>query len=251
LIFLRHHIDDDLKYEYFTVKIPLELWQNLNDRFEHLKAVVLPKALNDWSQLRFQDFKTVSEYNSTLFKIVLQLKMCGEVITEDMLLEKTYQTFHASNVLLQQQYRLHGFKKYRELIGSLLIAEQNNELLLQNHENRPTDSAPLPEVNATSSYFGGRGRGRGRGRRRGRGSGRNQNFLGPRNNNSMKWQNPDTKQHKKWRNPGQSSNDEQTQNRKGNCNRYGMEGHWYRACRTVKHWVDLYQDSLKEKDKRI
>ncbi|GAV85820.1 UBN2 domain-containing protein, partial [Cephalotus follicularis] len=240
LIFLRHHIDDGLKYEYLTVENPLELWQNLNDRFEHLKVVVLPKALNDWAQLRFQDFKTVSEYNSTLFKIVSQLKMCGEVITEDMLLEKTYRIFHASNVLLQQQYRLHGFTKYRELIGSLLIAEQNNEFLLKNHENRPTGSAPLPEVNATSSEFRGRGRGRGRG------SGRNQNFLGPRNNNSMKWQNPDTKQRQK-----QSSRDEQTQNKKGNCNRCGMEGHWYRACRTAKHWVDLYQASLKVNDKRI
>ncbi|GAV59572.1 hypothetical protein CFOL_v3_03103, partial [Cephalotus follicularis] len=70
LIFLRHHIDDGLKYEYLTVENPLELWQNLNDRFEHLKTVVLPKALNDWAQLRFQDFKKVSEYNSTLFKIV-------------------------------------------------------------------------------------------------------------------------------------------------------------------------------------
>ncbi|GAV65184.1 hypothetical protein CFOL_v3_08699, partial [Cephalotus follicularis] len=70
LIFLRHHIDDGLKYEYLTVQNLIELWQNLNDRFEHLKAVVLPNALNDWSQLRFQDFKTVSEYNSTLFKIV-------------------------------------------------------------------------------------------------------------------------------------------------------------------------------------
>ncbi|GAV70832.1 LOW QUALITY PROTEIN: UBN2 domain-containing protein, partial [Cephalotus follicularis] len=238
LIFLRHHIDDGLKYEYLTVENSLELWQNLNDRFEHLKAVVLPKALNDWSQLRFQDFKTVSEYNSMLFKIVSQLKMCGEVITDDMLLEKTYRTFHASNVLLQQQYRLHGFKKYCELIGSLLIAKQNNELLLQNHENRLTGSAPLPEVNAISSHFGG---GRGHGRRRG--SGRNQNFSGPRNNNSMKWQNPDTKQ--------RQNNDEQTKNRKGNCNRCGMEGHWYRACRTEKHWVDLYQASVKEKDKRI
>ncbi|GAV74504.1 hypothetical protein CFOL_v3_17984, partial [Cephalotus follicularis] len=78
---------------------------------------------------------------------------------------------------------------------------------LQNHENRPTGSAHLPEVNATSSHFGGRGRGRRQGRGRGRGSRRNQNFLGPR--------------------------------------------HLYHACRTAKHWVDLYQDSLKENDKRI
>ncbi|GAV90743.1 hypothetical protein CFOL_v3_34147, partial [Cephalotus follicularis] len=46
-IFLRHHIDDGLKCEYLTVENPLEPWQNLNDRLEHLKAVVLPKALND------------------------------------------------------------------------------------------------------------------------------------------------------------------------------------------------------------
>ncbi|GAV88635.1 hypothetical protein CFOL_v3_32059, partial [Cephalotus follicularis] len=117
---------------------------------------------------------------------------------------------------------------------------------LKNHENRLTGSTPLLEVNATPSYFGGRGRGHARGRRRGCGSRRNQIFLGSRNNNSMKWKNPDTKQHQKWHNPGQSSNDEQTQNRKGNCNRCGMEGHWYRACRTAKHWVDLYQVSLKE-----
>ncbi|GAV60070.1 UBN2 domain-containing protein, partial [Cephalotus follicularis] len=245
LIFLRHNIDDGLKYEYLTVENPLELWQNLNNRFEHLKAVVLPKALSDWAQLRFQDFKTVSEYNSTLFKIVSQLKMCGEVITEDMLLEKIYRTFHTSNVLLQQQYRLHGFKKYRELIGSLLIAEKNNELLLQNHVSRPTGSASLPEVNATSSHFRGRGRGRGRG------NGRNQNFLGPRNNNSMKWQNLDTEQRQKCRNPGQSSNAGQAQIKRGNYHRCGMEGHWHRACRTAKHWVDLYQASLNEKGKQI
>ncbi|GAV74722.1 LOW QUALITY PROTEIN: hypothetical protein CFOL_v3_18202, partial [Cephalotus follicularis] len=241
LIFLRHHIDDGLKYEYLTVENPLELWQNLNDRFEHLNAVVLPKTLNDITAT-ISRFQKVSEYNFTLFKIVSQLKMCGEVITEDILLEKTYRTFHASNMLLQQQYKLHGFTKYRELIGSLLIAEQNNELLLQNHESRPTGSAPLPEVNATSSDFRG-GRRRGRGHGRGRDSGRNQNFLGPRNNNSMKWQHPDTKQ--------RQNKDEQTQNKKGNCNLCGMEGHWYRACRTAKHWVDLYQASLKENDKQI
>ncbi|GAV77443.1 hypothetical protein CFOL_v3_20914, partial [Cephalotus follicularis] len=60
-----------------------------------------------------------------------------------------------------------------------------------------------------------------------------------------------TKQRQKWRNPGQSSNARQAQSKKGNCNRCGMEGHWYRAYRTSKHWVDLCQASLKEKHKRI
>ncbi|GAV86874.1 hypothetical protein CFOL_v3_30300, partial [Cephalotus follicularis] len=106
-----------------------------------------------------------------------------------------------------------------------------------NHESRLTGLASLPEVNVTSSHFGGRERGRGRGR----GNGRNQKFLGPHNNNSMKWKNPDIKQ--------RQNNAGQAQSKKVNCNRCRMEGHWYRACRTTKYWVDLYQASLKEKDK--
>ena len=30
-----------------------------------------------------------------------------------------------------------------------------------------------------------------------------------------------------------------------------MEGHWSCTCRTVKHLVDLYQASVKEKGKKI
>ena len=32
--------------------------------------------------------------------------------------------------------------------------------------------------------------------------------------------------------------------------RYGMTGHWSRTCRTPKHFVDLYQSSLKNTGKR-
>ena len=35
------------------------------------------------------------------------------------------------------------------------------------------------------------------------------------------------------------------------CYRCGMKGHWSRTCRTTKHLVDLYQASMKEKDKQI
>nr|XP_009616444.1 uncharacterized protein LOC104108982 [Nicotiana tomentosiformis] len=50
------------------------------------------------------------------------------------------------------QYREKGFKKYSELITCLLVAEQNNTLLMKNHEARPTGSAPFPEVNAVAAY---------------------------------------------------------------------------------------------------
>ena len=71
--------------------------------------MILPKARYDWMHLRLQDFKTVSEYNSALFKISSRLKLCGENITEEDMLEKTFTTFHASNVLIQQQYRERRF----------------------------------------------------------------------------------------------------------------------------------------------
>ena len=43
LIFLRHHFHEDLKNEYLTVKDPFTLWNNLKDRFDHKKTVILPK----------------------------------------------------------------------------------------------------------------------------------------------------------------------------------------------------------------
>ncbi len=105
MIFLRHHLDEGLKIEYLTVKDPSILWNNLKDRYDHQKMVILPKARYDWLHLRLQDFKSVIEYNSALFKITSQLELCGEKITDKDKLEKTFSTFHASNLLLQQQYR--------------------------------------------------------------------------------------------------------------------------------------------------
>jgi S-adenosylmethionine/arginine decarboxylase-like enzyme len=58
----------------------------------------------------------VSEYNSVMFRITSELKLCGEKITDEDMLEKIFSTFHASNLLIQQQYRERGFKKYSELI---------------------------------------------------------------------------------------------------------------------------------------
>ena len=47
------------------------------------------------------------------------------------MLKRTFSTFHPSNMLLQQQYREHNFKRYSKLISCLLVEEQNNELLLK------------------------------------------------------------------------------------------------------------------------
>ena len=100
--------------------------------------------------LRIQDYKSVDEYNSALFKIVSKMKLCGESITEQDTLEKTFSTFHTINVLLQQQYHEKGFKTYANLISCLLLAEQNNELLMINSEMRPPGSAPPPEAHTAT-----------------------------------------------------------------------------------------------------
>ncbi|XP_016432504.1 uncharacterized protein LOC107759146 [Nicotiana tabacum] len=138
-------------------------------------------------------------------------------------------------MVLQQQYREKGFKKYSELISLLLVAERNNYLLMRNHENRPTRSTPFPEVDEVYSHYAKRGKGRGPIRGRGRGQGRN--FPGvnhpPKKNNYQKWKGKDEKP---------KANGSETE-----CYRCGGKGHWASIYRVPRHLVELYQASLKNK----
>ncbi|XP_031101863.1 uncharacterized protein LOC116005766 [Ipomoea triloba] len=104
-IFLRHHLNRNLKNEYLIEKDPYALWKSLKSRFDQQTSLVLPQAQYDWLNLRFQDFKSVTEYNSALHKIVSQLKLCKQNVSDEDLIEKTLSTFHANNLVLQQQYR--------------------------------------------------------------------------------------------------------------------------------------------------
>ncbi|XP_023732790.1 uncharacterized protein LOC111880591 [Lactuca sativa] len=118
--------------------------------------------------MRLQEFKKVNEYNSALFTICSQLKYYGQEVTHEDMLQQTYSTFHAINITLMRQYRLKKFTKYFELNACLLVAKQNNELLMKNHESRPTGSVALPKGNATNidghrSNTCGQGRGQERG----------------------------------------------------------------------------------------
>ncbi|XP_021831056.1 uncharacterized protein LOC110771117 [Prunus avium] len=167
------------------------------------------------------------------------------------MLEKTLSTFYASNVLLQQQYRHSGFTKYSELVSCLLLAEQNNELLLKNHQSRPTASAPLPEVNAASQevnvissrdsihrYGQGGKRGRWQGNKKDRSA--HSYGLGPRSNLSTSGKNAS-------RNKGKAQTSHVPRNVECACHRCGAKGHWVRTCHMLKHLADLYQSSLKNR----
>ncbi|XP_034218929.1 uncharacterized protein LOC117630295 [Prunus dulcis] len=154
-----------------------------------------------------------------------------------------------------QDFKHSGFKKYSELVSCLLLAEQNNELLLKNHQSRPTGSAPLPkinaasqEVNATSSrgsiHKRGRGgkRGHWQGSRKDRGA--RSEGLGPRSGPSTNGKNAS-------RNKGKAQTSHVPRNVESTCHRCGAKGHWVRACRTPKHLADLYQASLKNRKVEI
>ena len=168
------------------------------------------------------------------------------------MLKKTFTTFHASNVLLQQQYRERWFIKYSELIVCLLVAEKNSELLLQNHQSRSTGSKAFPEANFTfasphsnrqrhkNGPIMGKVRGRGGGRGRGRGNNSRHHNTGPfknkkGNSNQGKLPNPQAT-------TGQSITQRQQDN---TCYRCGMTGHWSCTCRTTKHLVDLCETLRK------
>ncbi|XP_068329594.1 uncharacterized protein [Pyrus communis] len=64
MIFIQRYIHDALQTDYLVEEDPRTLWLALVDRFDHQKDIYLPEARHNWQHLRFQDFKSVNEYNS-------------------------------------------------------------------------------------------------------------------------------------------------------------------------------------------
>lgn len=150
LHFLRHHLNTTLKNEYMTEEDPKVLWDSLKDRYGHQVKALLPKAKREWLHLRFQDYKSVEQYNSVLHRIVTFLKLCGEKITDADMIDKTLSTFHANHVNIQRQYHQAKYEKYSELVSVLMEAQGEDETLVENHTSRPTGSSAAPEANASS-----------------------------------------------------------------------------------------------------
>ncbi|KAL4618990.1 hypothetical protein ACB092_06G050200 [Castanea dentata] len=201
MIFICHHLHEELKTKYLIQKDPLVLWNKLKEKYKCYKSVILPKAHYEWIHLRLQDFKS--------------------------------------------HYQERKFQKYSKLISCLLVAKQNNELLLKKHQYHPTSSTPFPEVNGVSfeRNGGNKSRGRGRGCVRGKKNrGRYTHYL-PKGHN--------TPYNKKWskQESGKGLQNKPSKGHENICFRCGMKGHWSHTCRTPKHLVDLYQASLKEKVK--
>ncbi|XP_048609185.1 uncharacterized protein LOC125584547 [Brassica napus] len=244
IIFLKKHLDESLMHDYANVEDPAELWQTLKERFDNQRQINLPQALEEWKNLRFQDFQKVEDYNSAVLRIVVLLKYCGNPVSEAEMMNKTYITFHKQLHFLPEIYRKCGYTRFSELMVALMLAEKNNELLIKNHNSRPTGAKAFPEVNATAIENSERRNhaNRGHGRR----------F----NNKRGKTYNPKWRGSNKWVRPGQVSKgketqEDTTQKRETVCYRCGCEGHWSRTCRTPSHLCKLYHESTKGKAKEV
>ena len=88
---MRHHLTEDLRNQYLNIENPRDLWTELKSRYT---MVLLPKVKHEWMSLRFQDFETVAEFHFALSRVVYQLRLCGEEVTDNDCLFKTYSTFH-------------------------------------------------------------------------------------------------------------------------------------------------------------
>ncbi|KAM1926869.1 hypothetical protein ACFX13_033987 [Malus domestica] len=201
MIFIRRHIHDALQTEYLAEEDPRALWVALAD----------------------------------LCRIRSLLKFCNETLTEEDLLEKTYSTFSASNIVLQQQYRAQKFTKFSDLISVLLLAEKQNQLLMKNHQARPTGATAVPEAHYSTNQHPKRQKRRGKGGQKP--SHQGQQSQGPSKGGNKAQKRPNlAPKAPNFKNKGKAPatmNDDM-------CYRCGSKDHWSRICRAPKKVVDAY-----------
>ncbi|KAM1059574.1 hypothetical protein TB1_023620 [Malus domestica] len=201
MIFIRRHIHDALQTEYLAEEDPRALWVALAD----------------------------------LCRIRSLLKFCNETLTEEDLLEKTYSTFSASNIVLQQQYRAQKFTKFSDLISVLLLAEKQNQLLMKNHQDRPTRATAVPEAHYNTNQHPKRQKRSGKGGQKP--SHQGQQSQGPSKGGNKAQKRPNlAPKAPNFKNKGKAlatMNDDM-------CYRCGSKDHWSRICRAPKKVVDAY-----------
>ncbi|XP_048628319.1 uncharacterized protein LOC125597838 [Brassica napus] len=135
IMIMRHHLCEDLRDEFGYVNDPHNLWSFLNSRF---CEPLLHESKKKWEALRFQDYESVDNYHSDLMRITYSLRLCGELVTNEDLLNKTRDTFHSEEVLLSHQAKvLDSEMKIPEANKATFDkkrSEEDSEWTLMDHE---------------------------------------------------------------------------------------------------------------------
>ena len=101
-------------------------------------------------RLRFQNLKTVGDYNSALHRICTSLRMCGITITDTQKIEKTLSTFHPDVVQSSRNYRQGKYTQYAELVDILQVEEAQDELLRKKSLAQPLGASSRQEAHASA-----------------------------------------------------------------------------------------------------
>jgi hypothetical protein len=212
-----------------TEEEPHSLWVALKGRYEHQKAILLPEANHEWTQIHLHDFKSIEEYNHAIHKVYAKLRFCEKEPSEEDKIEKTLQTILPSDQVLHHQYRVQNYQHYADLIRDLLQAEKHDELTIKNHHQCRVGAAPLLEIHHNKKK-----------------ASASKDFTPKKNGRSTRHcrnRPKNIKLSKSMKKDGASSKGNNVQYKA--CETFK---HTTDKCRTPKHLVTLYQKSLgKEK----
>lgn len=193
---------------------PFKLWKTLADRFGDRTRIVKPRAIQDYNELRFSDFKSVAAFDERFSDIRARLNYCGEsaLLTEDKMIEKTLMTMHPSMHTERNNWRSKGFTSYSDLINEMTRSEVEERIVVENHEKRV--------VTGESHYSG----------------------VGKTANKSFR---RNDRKHKPF------GNQKKPDVKNLICYRCGCSGHFKANCKTATHLVDAYQRTKKDENKKL
>ena len=230
---LLRHLHQQLKANYLGENDPKVIWDSLKLRFDtDRKQTLLPLLLDEWNKLCFYNYKTVTEYSTTVYRVTTELHWCGKTIDDAEKIEKTLSTFNPAERILSMQHRQANYQVFDKLIAALLLQERQGELLQKNHDERPAPQATPPIVPQPKPEA-------------------NFNSIGNSTNAKKKrWMKPKHKgSHKKSKFPTRHKDqDHKNKNSKSiTCHKCGLRGHWANKCRTSAFHCKLYNLSLSKK----
>ncbi|KAK9675935.1 hypothetical protein RND81_11G042500, partial [Saponaria officinalis] len=204
-----------------------------DDIVAHLGAMGLEHTIEEGSWATHQEKQKAHIFIRHHMSEALKNKYIRVRDPNDLLKHLEARFGHHHDVLLPRlREEQDKFTKFTDLIAVLLLSEQHDKILLKNDNIRPSGSTAIPEANVIAKFGHGRWNNkRGRGRGRGHGPDRKYNNF------------------KKPRFEKKFTHQERVSKPKGACLKCGLNGHWARACRTPKHFVDLYQASIKHGNK--